>query len=555
MEMTLARALVVCRIAGALVMLFIPARGHSQVTGPLPSSSWKREFDRARQLADDGSLREAQSIFDAGVRARPAVASLRAYAYFGRAFVAQQRLAIGDTVGLVASPAGILADYRSAESFDERGIGIAAHNNAGTLLRDLGRHDEARREFVAAAFAGPHPNRGTFYLNAALEFAKLPPDAGADSAEWSFRQALTQAPTSPAILRAYSAWLARTRPVPDVLASLEPWRTDTLRAEIAANVLTSLLVRTQPALSAADAAAVLASLSVALPVMQVSPARFGLLFRTRLEQSGVIHPEIAPGAQALLQALAPADRAMSRPETASWWQRTPQSQAAWSGVLRWMGDWYFQQNRQPLAQQFYEAALGDDDMSLSSRSTDRRALVPLVMLYAERDDKPNTARLQQRVELLTKRVFAAKGDANAWNDLEQIRDFHLAVATIYVAKAQWAGAGAANAAAQIEQIRLVSRRLEEQTGKPAYTPPALLAKLAVHYAQSGNTVAAAAVQADLRRDLRRQGKAARAEMLVRQIEDDTHRPDALKPVDKIMTTYDPSGAGSTAKPRTTRVMH
>ena len=298
MALTRDRARSVRLIFSALVMTIVPALGHAQVF-------WQREFDRARQLADDGSLREAQQIFDSGVQAIPAGSSLRAYAYFGRAFVAQQRLTAGDTVGLPANPASMLADYVRAQSLDKRGIGIAAHNNAGTLLRALGRHDEARREFLAAANAGPHPNRATFYLNAALEFANLPPDAGPDSADWSFRQALKLAPAQPDILRAYSAWLARTLPVPDLLDALRPWRSDTLRAEIAASVLASVLVRKQPEVSSANAAATLAALAATLPVMQVSPARFGLLFRGLLEQSGVIHPEIAPGARALIEVLAP----------------------------------------------------------------------------------------------------------------------------------------------------------------------------------------------------------------------------------------------------------
>jgi tetratricopeptide (TPR) repeat protein len=536
-------------MASVFAMLVVPAMGHAQL-------SWQREFDRARQLADDGSLREAQGIFDSGVRALSDASPLRAYAYFGRAFVAQQRLTAGDTAGLPAKPASMLADYARAEALDRRGIGIAAHNNAGTLLRALGRHDEARREFLAAANAGPHPNRATFYLNAALEFANLPPDVGADSADWSFRQALKQAPGQADILRAYSSWLARTLPVPDLLEALAPWRTDTLRAEIAATVLASLLVRKEPPVSAADAAAVLTALAATLPIMEVSPARFGLLFRGTLEQSGVLHPEIAPGARAIIQVLSPVagERGIAKPETAGWWRRTEASQAAFSGVQRWMGDWYFQQNRQPLAQQFYEAALGDDELSLNSRWADRRALVPLAMIYVEREDMPNSAKLQRNVEQFTRTLFNAKGDAYARRDREQIRDFHLALATIYVAKGKWTGPGAESAEFQIEHLRQASHNLEDASGKPAYTPPDLLAKLAVHYQQTGNAAAAATVKDDLRRQLTRQGKAARADVLVRQIDEDSRRVDALKPVQKAMTTYDPSSAGSIAKPQAGRFM-
>ena len=76
------RARLVRRMSSALLMVLAPSPVHAQV-------SWQREFDRARQLADDGSLREAQRIFDTGVGKLPASSPLLAYAYFGRAFVAR----------------------------------------------------------------------------------------------------------------------------------------------------------------------------------------------------------------------------------------------------------------------------------------------------------------------------------------------------------------------------------------------------------------------------------------------------------------------------------
>ena len=533
-----------------LLMLLAPTRGHPQSTASKPQPSpWKLEFDRARQLAGDGSLREAERIFDSGVRAIPDASPLRAYAYFGRAFVAQQRLVAGDTAGLPATLEVILADYVRAEVLDATGIGIAAHNNAGTLLRGLGRHEEARREFLAAASSGPHPDRATFYLNVALEFQRISSTSGRDSAGWSFREALKLEPARPDILRAYSTWLARVVPIRALLDSLTPWQSDTLRAETAANVLASLLVRTEPGVTTADAAAVLVALATSLPVMQVSPARFTLVFRDSLERAAVVHPAIAPGARSLIEALSPASgtRAVITPENAAWWRMRGRD-SAWSSVLRWMGDWYFQQNRQPLAQQFYEAALGGDATSLNSRGIDRRALVPLAMIYLERDDRTSSARLQNSVDQFTRSLFTAKGDAYARGDLEQIRDFHLALATVYVAKGKWTGPGAESAEFQIEHLRQASRDLESRTGKPADTPPDLLAKLALHYQQSGDTAAASQVKADLRSQLLRKGKSVRADVLVRQINEDALKPDALKPAQKVMTTYDPKSAGSVAKP-------
>jgi len=542
-------------IAFVLGIVFAPELAHAQNR---TSVDWQREFERARQLADAGSLREAENIFNTGTLSATADAQTRAYAYFGRAFVAQQRFVERDTAGTPVLVDSILADYSRAKSLDPGGIAIAAHNNAGTFLRALGRGQEASKEFLAAAMAGPHPDRATFYLNAGLEFAARTTPSGSDSAGWSLREAVKLAPTRSDVLRAYSSWLARTLRVPALLDSLAGWRADTLRAEIAANAISSVLLRKQPQISETDAAQALVAFAGTLPVMQISPETFDAKYRARLDEAAVLHSSIADGARALEDAMAPrTDKARYRPTNASrWWVSGPPStdvsRAAWSSVLRWIGDWYFQQNRQELARWFYEAGLGGDG-SLNNPWIDRRALVPLAMIYVEREDRQGNAKLQHDVRQFTEILFSAKGHAYARGDIEQIRDFHLTLGTIYAAKGQWKGAGPDNAEYQIDHLRQASRTLRRQTGRPENIPPELLTKLAVHYQQSGKTSEADDVKGEIRTQFRRQGRTDAGEQLVRKIDADALNPDALKAVRKISTMREPSRTGVVPQPQVQRI--
>jgi tetratricopeptide (TPR) repeat protein len=511
---------------------------------------WQSQFERARQLADAGSLRDAESIFDHGTQSIAADSLTRAYAYFGRAFVSQQRFLTGDTVGSPVIIASVLADYSRAGALDARGIGIAAHNNAGTFLRALGRSQEASGEFLAAALAGPHPDRATFFLNAGVEFAARNTPSGSDTAGWAFGQALRLAPSRSDVLRVYSSWLARTVPVPALLDSLSGWRTDTLRAEIAANAISSVLLRSGPEISDGDAARALVAFAEALPIMQISPATFDAKYRGRLDRAAALHTSIGDGVRVLIEAMAPRPDGRSfRPDGAQWWEsRRESGRQAWSSVLRWMGDWYFQQNRQALAQTFYEAALGGSS-SLNSTWVDRRALVPLAMIYVDRDDRQANAKLQYDVRQFTEILFSAKGNAYERGDVEQIRDFHLTLGTIYAAKGKWTGSGPDNAEYQIEHLRQASEALRKQTGRPETVPPELLTKLAVHYKQNGKNLQADSVKGEIRTQYRLRGKPGEGEAVIRRIDADALKPDALKPVLRISTTRGQSQAGVVPQPQ------
>jgi deoxyribodipyrimidine photolyase len=94
-------------------------------------------------------------------------------------------------------------------------------------------------------------------------------------------------------------------------------------------------------------------------------------------------------------------------------------------------------------------------------------------------------------------MFMGKGMAYAQGDLVTIRAFHTALGAYYAAKGQWTGPDARNAEFQLSHMREVTQRLAND-GKRVSDPPELLAKLANHYQQKGDTVRAAAVAKDVR---------------------------------------------------------
>lgn len=517
-------------IAIALAAAALPGFGAAQ---SVSSGSWEAQFETARQLADKGSLKEAQTIFETATQVDDR--STRAYGFLGRAFVMQQRFMNGDTAETHISVDSVLAGYTRAELLDPVRVGVLAHNNAGTLLRAVGRRDEAADEFLAAARTEEHPDRATFYLNAAIELAARtsPTASSRDSAMWAIRKALALAPKRADVLSTYSQLLAETLPGGAVVDSLASWRGDTLRAEFAADALSSLLVRTEPAVSEKDAARALVGFAQTLPVIQISPAVFDAKYRARIEMMAVLHPGTVDGGHALLDAMSQHTSISFRPGSAAqWWASGPStsdsSHAAWSSVLRWMGDWYYQRDNRQLAQQFYEAALGGSG-AVYDRWVDRRALVPLGLIYVAEGDRSSSANLQQNVEQFTKVLFGGKASAYARGDVAEIRDFHLALATIYAKKGQWTSNGPDNAQYQIEHLRQATATLQAETGRPQNVPPDLLVKLAVHYRQTGKTVEADRVKTEIRTQYRNQGRPDAGEQVIRQIDIDTRKPDALKP--------------------------
>jgi tetratricopeptide (TPR) repeat protein len=517
-------------IAFALVATAVPRFGEAQAVS---GGSWEAQFETARQLVDKGSLNDAQTIFETATQATDP--STRAYGFFGRAFVMQQRLTSGDMGETTISVDSVLAEYTRAELLDPAGVGILAHNNAGTLLRAVGRRDDAAGEFIAAAVAGQHPDRATFYLSAAIELAARTPQttSSRDSSMWAIREALALAPTRADVLSTYSQMLAERLPAGNVIDSLASWRGDTLRAEFAADALSSLLIRAEPAVSENDAARALVGFAETLPVIQISPGVFDAKYRGRIEAMAKLHPTTADGGHALLDAMSQHVNAPFQPGSASrWWtstsSSTESSRAAWSSLLRWMGDWYYQRDSRQLAQQFYEAALGGGG-SVYDRWVDRRALAPLGLIYVAEGDKSSSAKLQENVQRFTDILFHGKAAAYARGDVAEIRDFHLALATIYAKKGQWTSNGADNAQYQIEHLREATATLETQTHRPESVPPDLLAKLAIHYRQTGRTAEADRLKTEIRTQYRRQGRLDAGEQVIKHIDTETGKPDALKP--------------------------
>jgi hypothetical protein len=183
-------------------------------------------------------------------------------------------------------------------------------------------------------------------------------------------------------------------------------------------------------------------------------------------------------------------------------------------VHRWIGDQHYESNRLHVARSFYESSIRDGRRDLNRPDIDRGALQPLLLIYTQLSNAEGERELAD----LTRDVFEAKGVAYQAQDLEQIRQFHLTLASLYAARGQWAGEGAANAEFQIEMLRRASRELEGRTGRPVYVPPDLLEKLAVHYQTTGRAGQANEIKTQVRDSYVRRNKNLDAEAAVRRIE-------------------------------------
>src|SRR5258706_8072339 len=98
-----------------------------------------------------------------------------------------------------------------------------------------------------------------------------------------------------------------------VLDSLASGRGDRSRSNFAADALSSLLVRTEPAVSERDAVRALVGFAETLPVIQISPAVFDAKYRAPIEAMAELHRATADGGRALIDAMSQHTNASFRP--------------------------------------------------------------------------------------------------------------------------------------------------------------------------------------------------------------------------------------------------
>jgi tetratricopeptide (TPR) repeat protein len=449
----------------------------------------------ARKSLEAGSYREAETKYASVLRGPWQLDNqLRAAALFGRAFAAQQRLVNGDTVGAPVIADSLLNAYRQAAELNPKALGDAASDNIAVVLAALGRRGEAAATYLDL---GRQKNGSKYYVAAGREF-----DAANDTnaALTAYRQSLAINPQDAEARRALLELLARARPARELLDATAQF-SDTATARDVSTALVAMLVR-EPPVTTAEATEATVQLARVWTRMRMGTAYFDAAIRDGLTLAAQRNDNVARGIQSMIEAYSlPKNSVFTESENARWWRTdegAPNGRAAaWSSLLRSLGDWHNQQGALEIARSYYEAAIGLRTRSLNSPSIDRSALLPLVLIYAQREDVKGTSDLYSGMREFTEIIFSAKNAAYRAADLVQIREFHTTLGAFYSVRGQWNGNDAQNARFQLEHMREASRALAQRTNKPVNDPPELLESLAIYYKLNGRADSAARVRAQV----------------------------------------------------------
>jgi Tfp pilus assembly protein PilF len=501
-------------LPGLLAVAFAAAPAAAQ------GGDFRQTLAGARRMLERGDYRNAEGVYADVLRLLPESDSiLRAAAHFGRAFAAQQLLVTGDTVDRRVDADSIVRDYRQAAALNREALGAAATNNIAVVLGELGRHLDAAHLFLALAGVNG-AERSSHYAQAGREFDR---GDNADSATWAFRRSLEFDRNNGEALRALLDLLVRSRPASEVL-KLTTQYTDSASARDVSTALVSLLVRPGDPLGKDDATEAMVQLARTWPRMRMGTPYFDVALREPLTQAVERQPSVKGGLLAMIEAytLRPSNAPFRESANAHWWHsddgRPDGKSAAWSTLLRSIGDWLNQQGSLTVARSYYEAAVGLHEGSLNSPSIDRSALLPLALIYAQQADTASSSRLHDDLRQFTEIIFSAKGQAYRTGDLEQIRIFHMTLGAFYAARGQWTGPGAQNAEFQLEHMREATRALGQASSAKVIDPPDLLEKLAIHYKSRGRADLADNVKRDLVRQLQDEGRSEEAAAAARRID-------------------------------------
>ena len=486
----------------------------------------------ARRSLERGAYGDAESVYATTLAslAGSTDSATIAAAYFGRGFAAQQRLTATGAPPRTAVWDSVIADYAAAGRTDAT-LGAAAANNVAVILRANGLHEEAARYFrIAARFSGQSrgftkADRATAFWNAGREDEAL---ERPDSAVSAYRSAIDVDPTQLEPRQALIELFVRAFAAESTLVTARRWLADSVNAKASAKVasdgLLALLTRSIPPLSNEQAASALVLLCQSWPAMDMGPAYYVTVVQSQLRAIAAARPNLARGVESLEHAYTPRPRRdpYREPPSAEWWRVGGRGRdtrvAVWSSVLRSIGDWYNQHGEPAIARPYYEAAIGLPRNELREPYVDRRAMLPLALIYARQADTASSVQLQKELASFTAALFNAKNDAYRAGDVVQIREFHMTLGALYAARDQWEGPGAQNAQFQIEHMREASRTIENRLGIRTVDPPELLEKLAIHYMRTGQTAKVPAVKAAVRDVYQRAGRPDQADSAVRRID-------------------------------------
>jgi tetratricopeptide (TPR) repeat protein len=511
-------------------------------------SLWNERIRQARALIARGNVAEAEALYLGAIDSLAATDSVRlAAAHFGRAAAIQIRA--GNTDASTALDTSI-AEYSRAISLDPS-LRSRVEYNLGLISRTRGEHREALGHFARAQ----RGRIGTALSQVKMEIAREY-EALDDTVSTSrfYREALEADSLSRDALREYFRVLVASRPAEDVIKAAQRWGADSSRALIILTALPDIFTRESRPPDEGESSLLLRSFARFLTTARVGPPWFADNLQERLERVIALRPPVRDGVRDILAAYAAPGGAVLRVSaTPTWWGRSMDDRATWSSLLRWIGDWYYSQDRLAEARSYYEAAIGNWRSDPGDPTVDRKAVLPLALIYAQTGDESGTKRVQDNINV----IFNAKAMAYQRNSDEDIRDFHTALGAYYATKGKWTGDGAQNAEFQLSRMREATQRLASQ-GKRLQDPPDLLASLAQHYQYSEHPERAESIKTDLRRTYQLQGKAYRADSVIKRIEQPTPilrtthaRPDLERrlPTQRTNSSAPPTDSGASKSNR------
>ena len=454
-----------------------------------------------------GEYNAARASFDKVISLRRGLAEnaeskrLISDAYFGRASAVHQQARAGDAPSPTNELATALAGYDSALALDPARFAGAANNNAGLLLRDAGRHEDALARFLAAARA-KHPARASFLANAASEYAAL---GQIDSAGAAYRAALAEDSTLASAREGLLATFVR-RPQPDSIVKLATrWSANPRHASQVTDAMYAMLEGgsgQSKRLSSVVADTCLTLLALNFTTLGLGPTDIAKNHAERLRNIALTAPSTAGGIDALLAAYAlkPGDprrlNAKSSP-SAHWWTDNFGRRTLWSAVLRSIGNWYDTRGDDANAIAYYEAATSRPwQYNEAPPWMDLDAIFPLAVLYAQ----PEAVRADpQRLDRFIEGIFNSKQIAYNSQDFPRIRRFHTGLGAFFASRGEW-GKGSHGAIFQLERMREATRRINAAnpaSAAPLRDSPDLLAQLAKGYCATNQLQKAAEITAEV----------------------------------------------------------
>ncbi len=442
---------------------------------------------RAKAALESGQFAVAEAIYDSTI-ASARDSAIKGQGFFGRAYSSQRRL-MSDRDSLAPSEAkAIVDDYRRAAEL-EPSLAQAAATNGSAALQAAGQKDAAVQLLRERTQGAP--------LNAAalLRIGELYESQGLrDSANIYVARAARSDLSSTDVLRAQLRLSARPGAGDSLLALSAIFLKRPEAAPVVEDALLDFLETPAARGALADSSLVLCARAWA--VMGLGPASFSLSEESRLRGILRLHPETKPIIEPMLEAYRPRVGNDLFHDTSDWWHRNNSRRAAWSRMLRSLGDSYNTGGKSLVAESYYEAAVGLPNARFEQSWIDLDALLPLALLYEQRaEGRARGDELVQRVDELTNMLFYGKMAAIQEGNPQRIRYFHMTLGALFAAQERW-GEGPRGAIYQLEHMRQMTEMANTTAREKLSDPPELLEKLARGYAATGRTADARRLAAE-----------------------------------------------------------